>query len=110
MEAKLLIEKIKNKHSSHDEYEERLQFNLFPSDGGEPSWYEWKKIGYELVENFKNREFSKAAFLIAIAVWNDLYDNDEADKEDLVDIIDDITFLDTDWASQLKEEWDIEDK
>ena len=25
-------------------------------------------------------------------------------------IIDDITFLDTDWASQLKEEWDIEDE
>jgi hypothetical protein len=104
MEAKQLIEEIKNKHSFHDEYEERLQPNLIPSDGAEPSWYEWKKIGYELVENFKDRDFSKAAFLIAIEVWND----GDADKEDLVDIIDDITFLDTDWASQLKNEWDIE--
>jgi hypothetical protein len=110
MDIEKLINQISTKFSSDDEYVIRLKFNLFPSDGGKPSWYEWKKIGYELVENFDDRNLSKVAFEVALKIWEQMYHNDEAENEDLEDIIDDIAFLDRDWAVSLRHEWKIEDR
>ena len=98
------MEELKNqivqKYSTHEDYADRFDGLVF-EDVEEMTFYEWKKIGYELIETFKDEKLSRLAFEKSLELAED--------DEDYEDIVDDISFLDEDWANELKELYGIED-
>lgn len=95
-----LKNQIINKYSTHEDYADRLE-DVIREDVADIDFYEWKKLGYELIETFKDEKLSRLAFEKSLELAEE--------DEDYEDIVADISFLDENWANELKELYEIED-
>ena len=101
MSSKILetILKVENKYLKHDKFGEYLKLDIEPIKE-DINFYNLKRIGYHLVQIFDDKELSREIFEFAIET--------APEEEDLIDVINDITFLDEEWAKELQETYEVD--
>ena len=100
MDEKILeaLTNVEKKYANHEKFDEYLKDDIEPLKV-EINFYYLKRIGYHLVEIFKDEELSRKIFEFAVET--------ASEEEDLIDVISDITFLDEEWAKELQETYEV---
>ena len=108
-DIKNLLAQIESKYQKHKNYDEYLKWDLEPAKENLLDSYHLRRIGYHLCTEFDDKEMAENVFEHAVNVA--AYNEDggvKDDKEELIDVLNDMTFLDEEAAKSQADLFDVE--
>tara|TARA_Y100000766_G_scaffold229805_1_gene203451 strand:+ start:325 stop:720 length:396 start_codon:yes stop_codon:yes gene_type:complete len=104
----LLLE-VEAKYKEHNDYEESLEWDIKPAKEDVTNTYHLRRIGYHLCTVFNDNDLAYEVFDVATieAAYDESGDLKD-DKDDLIDVLNDMTFLDEDMAKSRADDFDLE--
>ena len=107
--TKDLLLQIETKYKDHKDYEEFLKWDISPAKEDLGNTYHLRRIGYHLCTEFKDNDMAEDIFDMAVieASFDENGDVND-DMEDLIDVLNDMTFLDEDAAKEVARRFDLE--
>tara|TARA_Y100001970_G_scaffold148417_1_gene182219 strand:+ start:320 stop:712 length:393 start_codon:yes stop_codon:yes gene_type:complete len=108
-DIKDLLLQIEAKYKEHKDYEEYLECDINPAKEDVTNTYHLRRIGYHLCTKFNDDDL--AEWMFDYAVIEAAYDENgdvKDDKDELIDVLNDMTFLDEDMAKSTADNFDLE--
>jgi len=119
--TKDLLLQIETKYKKHKDYEENLEWDINPAKEdvtntyhlrrfGCTNTYHLRRIGYHLCTIFNDDDLAEEMFELAVVLA--AYDENgdlKDDKDDLIDVLNDMTFLDEAIAKSVAGNFDLLD-
>ena len=106
---KELLLEVEAKYKEHEDYEESLEWDINPAKEDVSNTYHLRRIGYHLCTKFNDNDLAYEMF--DVAVIEAAYDENgdvKDDKDDLIDVLNDMTFLNEDMAKSKADDYDLE--